>query len=109
MISKLWDGNHTQYISFKETNENIQFRALYTNNIVNIKTKFEILEDVSVNQLVTVDRERFLLKGYLISLKSESNNLFIGAEQGMGKHSKDAFVIIAPNQKLQAMKWTTKE
>ena len=49
MMLNLWDGNHSQYVSFKETNTDIRLGALHTNNIVNIKAKFEILEDVLVN------------------------------------------------------------
>jgi len=57
MEMSLWEGNHTRYVSFKATNADIRLGALYTNNMVNIRDKYEILDNVSVNQLVTVDRE----------------------------------------------------
>ena len=67
------------------------------NNMVNIRDKYEILDNVLVNQLVIVDREMIWLKDYLLSLKVGMNSIFLGAEQGLGKHSSDIFVIIAPN------------
>ena len=100
----LWEGNHTRYVLFKATNADIRLGALYTNNMVNIRDKYEILENVSVNQLVTVDGEMIWLKEYLLGLKAGENSIFLEAKQGWGKYSSDVFVIIAPNQNLQAMK-----
>ena len=56
--------------------------ALYTNNMINTnsKAKYEVLEDVSVNQIVIVNRNRILMKDYLLSLKEGSNHLFLSAE-----------------------------
>ena len=72
----LWEGNHTRYVSFKATNADIRLEVLYANNIVNIRDKYEILENVSVNQLVTVDREMIWLKDYLLGLKAGENSIF---------------------------------
>ena len=49
------------------------------------------------------------MKDYLLNLKEGQNRLLLGAEQGTGKHSNDIFIIIAPNQKLNVMKWAIKE
>ena len=50
----LWDRNYTKYVSFKDTNTDIRLGALHANNMINTKSKFKILENVSVNQLVKV-------------------------------------------------------
>ena len=98
MEKNLWEGDHTRYISFKATNANIRLRALHANNIVNIRDKYEILDNISVNQLVTVSRETIWLKDYLLGLKAGVDSIFLGAEQGSAKHSSNVFVIIAPTK-----------
>ena len=55
MEMSLWEGNHTRYVSFKATNANIRLGALHTSNMVNIREKYKILENVLVNQLVIGD------------------------------------------------------
>ena len=75
---------------------------------INSKAKYEVLEDVSINQIITVDRSRILMKDYLLSLKEGSNCLFSSTEQDSGKYSSDILVIIVPRQKLNIMKWATK-
>ena len=49
MVLKLWDWIHTRYVSFKGTSADNRLDALYTNNIINNKAKFEVLEDLLVN------------------------------------------------------------
>ena len=80
MALNLWDGKHTRYASFKETSVETRLGALLTNNIINIKLKFEILEDLLVNQLVTTDRGIVWIKDYLLSLKEGLNHLFLCVE-----------------------------
>ena len=99
IILNLWDNKYTRYVSFKETSTKTRLGALYTYNMINIKLKFEILEDISVNQLVIVKGEMYWLKDYLLSLKNSPNHLFLGTKQNIDKYSKDIFIIIAPNKK----------
>ena len=75
---------------------------------INSKAKYEVLEDISINQLVTVDGGSILMKDYLLSLKEGLNHLFLSAEQGLDKRSNNILVIILPKQKFNVMKWVTK-
>ena len=94
MTLNLWDGKHTKYVSFKETSTEIRLGALYANNMINIKSKFEILEDILVNQLVTIEEEIYWVKDYLLGLKEVLNRLFLGAEQGTGNIVKIFLLIL---------------
>ena len=49
IVGNLQDGTHTRYALFKETSADIRLGVLHANNMVNIKSKFEILEDLLVN------------------------------------------------------------
>ena len=57
MTLNLWDSKYTRYVLFKETSVEIKLGPLYANNIINIKLKFKILEDLLVNQLVIIEGE----------------------------------------------------
>ena len=54
MNLNLWDKNYMRYISFKETSVETRRGALCANNITNIRLKYEILEDVLVNQIINI-------------------------------------------------------
>ena len=56
-----------------------------------------------------VENEVYYFKDYLLNLNDRKNRLLLGAEQGIGKHSNDVFIIIILNQKINIMKWTIKE
>ena len=62
-----------KYISFKGSNADIRLGSISTNNISNVEAKYKILEDLSVSQIVTVDKKRFHIKDYLLSLKEGLN------------------------------------
>ena len=78
MVLKLQNRSHTRYVSFKGTSANDRLGALHANNMINIngKAKYKVLEDVSVNQIITVGGSRVWMKDYLLSLKEGSNYLF---------------------------------
>ena len=60
-----------KYVFFKETDADIRLGALYANNMINIKSKFKILENLSVNQLIMVEDKVQNVKDYLLNLKEE--------------------------------------
>ena len=45
------------------------------------------------------------IKNYLMNVKIRGNKLFIRVEQGMGKYSRDVFVIYLPMMKQEVHKW----
>ena len=54
--------------------------SLYANNVSNIEAKYEILEDLSVSQIIIIKKKRVYVNDYLLSLKEGLNHLFLGAE-----------------------------
>ena len=55
---KLWNWGYTKYISFKEIDSNLRLGIFHTNNIRNIEGKFEVLENISIIDLVKIKKER---------------------------------------------------
>ena len=76
----LQDRDYTRYVSFKGTSADNMLGILHTNNMVNIKAKYKVLEDLSVNQLVTTNQGIIQIKDYLLSLKEGPNHLFLSTE-----------------------------
>ena len=99
-----WDRDNTKYISFKETDADIKLSLLLSNNITNSKIKYEVLEDLDINQYFIRDKEKFWLREFLLDIKVDRKKLFAAIEEGVGKHSKDILVMDVPLQKIAAHK-----
>ena len=92
-------------MSFKGTNPKIRLGILYTNNLFNSDAKFEVLEGVNMIDIIKKKNDKdYWLRDYLLEVKVDNVHLFIAVEQGGGKHSKDAIIIVAPHAKMLARK-----
>jgi len=70
-----------------------------------VKERYEILFNQDINYLVDIEDRMITMKNYLMNVKIRGNKLFIGVEQGMGKHLRDVFVIYLSMMKQEAHKW----
>ena len=80
-------------------------RTLYTNNICNILEKYEILCNVSINDIIREGVKRIVFKDYLLTIEMNRKSLFLAAEQGSSKYSNDILVIPNPKCKYNAREW----
>ena len=54
---KFWNEQNIKCISFKYIDVDIRLEILHSNNISDIKAKYEILEDKNASDLIEVDRK----------------------------------------------------
>ena len=104
MKLQLQDGKYTKYISFTVADLGIRLETLNLNNIRNMEKKYEILEVIDITNTVTIRKNNYQLKDYLLAIKVEKMNLFITIKQGEGKYSSDIIVIISPKVKIEVRK-----
>ena len=72
---------------------------LYANNCKNLKGKYKILYNNDMNYMVKGIDGIIFMKDFLLDVKVNRNNLFISAEQGMGKNEANIFVVYLPIMK----------
>ena len=103
--------SHIKYISFKNTNSQTRIGCLHTNNCQNINSKFKILYNTNVNKILpTLDNKWMLMKDHLLDVKDKNNQpLFLGTEQGTGKHEANVFIVYSPRKYTQVHKWLHEE
>ena len=53
----LWDGGYIRYILFKGANLKIRLEILYLNNIFNIESKFKVLENKNIIDVVDLNNK----------------------------------------------------
>ena len=71
---------NTYYISFKGLDTIIRLRMLHSNNMVQSKAKFEVLEGLNVFDVISINEEKYWLREYLLGLKVDNVKLFIAVE-----------------------------
>jgi len=100
-----------KYISYRKSTSDEKLRAMYINDQTNATGKYEILENVSLNDEVIDDKtnEVIELEQMIMSSEKGSQRLFVAVEQGDGKHEKDVIVVVNPKMKQQAKRWIIDE
>ena len=69
-----------KYISFKNTSSNNKVRALYLNNITNIKVRFKTLKNTNVLEVTEYEGKKGSLREILLRIKYNKTHLFVGVE-----------------------------
>ena len=80
MNNSLQDSDYTKYVSFKNIDPKVQLGMLYSNNLVEVKEKYEVLEGVSVINVAIIQRKIYWLRDYLLRVKVNNIRLFAAVE-----------------------------
>ena len=72
-------------MSFKDTSPNDRLGSLHFNEILNINARFEILENVTPDELEKWKGEVGAIRDILLSIKINNSLLFLRVKQGSGK------------------------
>ena len=78
---------------------------MYYNEMVNVKSSFEILYNANLEDDVTHEGKTKALEDLLIKQEKNGDKLFITMEQGSGVASSNIQVILNPKLKYKARKW----
>ena len=71
------NNSHTKYISFKYTSSNNKVSALYLNNMINIKVRFETLHNINVLEQASFKEKIGSLREILLSIQYNSITIHI--------------------------------
>ena len=75
---------------------------MHCNEIKNAKARYETLFNVRKRKLIKTKNETMSVEKMIRNVKANGANLFLGIEQGLGKHSEDVQVAIIPMHKREA-------
>ena len=91
-------------MSYQKSISDEKLKAIYHNDKNNAKEKYEILENVSLEDEVIDEKtkEILLLEQMIMKAEKGSQRLFLAAEQGDGRHRKDVLVVLNPKMQQQA-------
>ena len=79
--------------------------AMHSNEMINVKAKFETLHGVHLNDIVQYEGKSSTLNALIKGIQSNNINLFLAAEQGTGKGKENVLIVINPKAKSKAIKW----
>ena len=83
--------------------------AIYSNEMLNVRVRYETLYRVNLNDNVSKEGVSFTLGELLRKQQANEVKLFLAAEQGMGKAENDVLVVINPKVKSKALRWLIEE
>ena len=100
-----------RYISYKKSTTQERMRAMYHNDANNAKGKYEILENVNLDDEVINQEndEKMLLENVLMTVQKGGQFLFLAAEKGEGKFNNGVIVVLNPKTQKQARRWIVDE
>jgi len=98
-----------RYISYKVSDSAQRLAAMYNNEFINVKSHFETLYNVSLNDTVFKGIDQVTLEDVLLKEKYGIHNLFLAVEQGSSQYSKHTNVVLNPQVKDQARRWLVDE
>ena len=84
MKQTFWNRENTHYVLFKGSDTTVRLGILCSNNMVQSKAKFEVLEGLNVFDVISINKEKYWLREYLLGLKVDNVKLFVAVEQGRG-------------------------
>ena len=90
------DGIQGRYIFFSATDSESRVGVLYLSNIYNKTGKFKVLEQLSADDITTMEGQSKEVSNLLLSIKSNGSRLFSAIEQGSGKNDGYLLVISSP-------------
>ena len=81
MELKIWNGTHTNNVSFKRTNSEVKLMTLHFNDIKNVEARYEAIEYIHEMDNFTVVNEKQNVKDYLLASTVDCMRLPIAVEQ----------------------------
>ena len=78
----LQEEDYSRYVSFKGTDSKLRLGMLHSNDMVNVEGKFEVLNKVNVNDMISI-RKKILVKRFFIRCKSDRNKAICSSRTGM--------------------------
>ena len=96
-----------KYISYKNTTLDTRLASMYTNEMKNIKARYETIFNTSLKDMVLVEENTSYrkLEKHLMMLKHNGEQLFLAAEQGSGKFEDNITVVINPRTASKSRRW----
>ena len=95
-----------RYVSYKKTTSEERLASMHFNDMKNIKAQYESMFNTLLNERIIVEsRQQVTLESHLISLTEGGQQLFIAAEQGVGKYENNVTVILNPKMIKKAKQW----
>ena len=88
---------NVKYVSFKNSTKADRITGLKLNRLLNVRLKYEWLEDFSVIGNAKYKGNKGSLGQILMSIKSKGIPLFKGVEQGLGKYDSRVYMYYKPN------------
>jgi len=93
------------YLSYKRSTPAQRIAAMHYNDVINVKSRYEVLFDANVDDIVMFKEEEKILKEILFEANDNEERLFLAAEQGAGAGKNNIQVILNPQMKFKARKW----
>ena len=89
--------SHIKYVSFKNSSKADKISGLQLNRLINVKTKYEQMEDLQVLAEAEFDGQEMIVAQIVI--KAQINGVFIfnGIEQGLGANENNVYVYFKPS------------
>ena len=101
---KLWNGTHTNHVSFERTNNKEKLGTPLFNDVNNVESRHEVLECTHAIDSFLVVSETKKFKDYSLSLTVEGVRLFVAVEKVSWKINESLLVMVLPKVKLVARK-----
>ena len=79
------------------------------NEMINIKSRFEILYETKLDDVVYQGDNQSILKDVILTQKYKEDNLFLAIEQGSGTSSRHTHIVLNPRLKNKARDWLIME
>ena len=91
------ERTHIKYVSFKNNNSHERVSGVKLNQMINIKLKYEWLEDVSLLDQARFQGKNMTISQVLMNARVDGIKLINGIEQGRGKNKKRLYIFYKPN------------
>ena len=80
MNIEVGNGKYFCYVSFKYSLSQMKICSLHVNEVNNMDVRYEYFEDTDIEELVTFNNEKQILRDTLLSIKIGAKPLFKGVE-----------------------------
>ena len=101
-------NSHIKYISFANSTRNKRIGALQLNKCINIKLKYECLENVNALELAKYNGVEQIVSEVIMSIKSKGIPLFYSIEQGTGRNSNNVYIYFKGTMAVEGKDWIRK-
>ena len=94
-----------KHVSIVHATSEKRLAAMHCNEMKKLKARYETLFNARKRQLIKTKDEMKSAEQTIRNVKANGANLFLGIEQGSGKHSEDVQITMNPMCKREALSW----